>query len=97
MDIRNTTQFANFIRSNGFQHLDGMFLEAANCMDNYSASCNCYKAADKKFIYDTCSKIYESAIKHLGHKFRNELLSKTSERQIAFYNDQGSLLIIVSR
>ena len=69
MDIRNTTQFANFLRGSGLSHLDGMFTQVIQCIDNYSSSCDCYRAEDKRFIYDTCSKIYTTAIKHLGNKF----------------------------
>lgn len=97
MEIRNTTQFASFLRGNGFQVLDGMFLQVVNCIDNYSAACNCYKEADKRFIYETCCKLYETSVRHLAPQFRNQFLSKTTDRQISFYTDSGVLITVMSR
>ena len=58
MEIRNVTQFASFISSNGFNNLDGIFIQIIQCVNTYSAACNCYKVEDKRKIYSMCCKLY---------------------------------------
>lgn len=97
MEIRNATQFANFIESNGLQTLDGGFVQAVQCVKNYSAACNCYKVEDKRRIYDMCCKLYMNLVTNLVPKFKNVILQKIPEGRISFYNDNGGLIAIVSR
>ena len=52
MEIRNVTQFANFISCYGFAGLDGSFQQVITCVNTYKASCNCYKAEDKQTLYN---------------------------------------------
>jgi hypothetical protein len=97
MDIRNVTQFTSFISSNGFQSLDNGFLQIIQCMNNFQASCNCYKVEDKQRMYAMCCKLYNSAVIHIVPKYKNALLQKIPEGRIAFYYDDGGLIATVSR
>jgi len=97
MDIRNVTQFANFVSSTNLVGLDTSFLQIVQCLSGYSAACNCYKKEDKLNMYVKCNKAYHQAVKHVVPKFRHEFLSQTGERQISFYNDQGQLISVMTR
>lgn len=97
MDIRNATQFANFVSKGGLQNLDMTFQQIILCLNNYSAMCNCRGASEKAKIYDNCTVIYMNAVRNVVPKFKNEFLSKTEERQIQFYTDNGSLIGLVCR
>ena len=97
MNIGNITQFSSFISSNNIGHLDGIFSQIVNCINNYSAKCNCYKLEDKQRMYADCNKLYNNAIRNVVPRFKNEILSKIPERQISFYTDNGTLISIVSR
>jgi hypothetical protein len=97
MDIRNVTQFCNFITSNGFNKSNGSLQQIVSCIDGYSAACNCHKVEDKQKMYAICNKLYSDAIKHIVPTLKHEFLSKTSERQIIFYSDNGTLISILSR
>jgi hypothetical protein len=96
MDIRNVTQFANFLGGNDLVRLDGMFQQIINCVNSYDAGCNCYKLEDKRKLYELCNRLYFDAARHLGHRFKHEFLAKTSERQINVYTENGQLIISIS-
>ena len=97
MDIRNVTQFANFVNSTHLVGLDASFLQIVQCLNGYNAACNCYKKEDKLNMYAKCNAAYHQAVKHVVPKLRHEFLSKTGERNISFYNDQGQLILSVTR
>ena len=97
MDIRNATQFANFVSKGNLVNLDMTFQQVVFCINNYNAACNCWKAEDKKKLYDNCTVTYMNAVKSVVPRFKNEFLSKTEERQIQFYLDNGSLIGLVCR
>ena len=97
MDIKNPTQFANFVGANGLTGLDNSFLEAVICMNHYAAACDCHKRADKATIYETCQRIYQNAVRNVVPKHKGIFLSKAGATQISFYADNGSLIGIISR
>lgn len=97
MDIRNVTEFARFLSSNDLVKFDSAFSQIVMCVNNYSAGCKCYKRQDKINLYATCCKMYFDAARHAASRYRNELLSKTTDRQISFYTDKGQLIAIASR
>jgi len=97
MDIQNVTQFSTFITDNNLVHADSSLSQIVTCMNTYRAACTCWKREDKLKIYSTCNQTYYHAIKHVVPKLKNQFLSKTQERQIAFYNDQNQLIGLISR
>lgn len=97
MDIRNTTQFANFIGANDFTKLDNALLEIVLCINNFSAACDCHNRNDKMIIYNTCQGIYYNAVRNVLPKHQGAILSKTGTNHIAFYTDGGALIGIISR
>ena len=97
MDIHNVTEFTNFISSNNLIIGDSTLKQVVDCINNYRAACVCYKVDDKKGIYDSCNRLYKHIVKQIVPRLKSEFLSKTSERQISFYDDQNQLIAIVSR
>jgi hypothetical protein len=97
MDIRNATQFSNLIQTTGLQMKDMAFQQIVFCVDQLGKMCNCWKAEDKKKLYDNCTMIYMNAVKNVIPKFKTDILAKTDDRQISFYLDNGSLIGIVCR
>ena len=61
MDIRNTTQFVNFIKKGGLENLDMNFLQLSQCVDKLAHACNCHRA--ERYLYEcgqgSCPKIQE--------------------------------------
>lgn len=88
---------ARFVSAHNMVHLDQNFIQLVNCINNYAAACNCHKKADKDDLYRVCTKMYLDGVRHVVSRFKTEFLSKTTERQIAFYSEQGQLILIISR
>jgi len=97
MDIRNPTQFVNFIKQNGLENLDMNFLQLVQCIDKFSHACNCHRGEEKQRMYNNCSVIYMNSVRGVVPRFKNELLSKTEDRQIQFFLDNGSLIGLICR
>lgn len=97
MDIRNVAQFSNFIKNNDLMKLDMSFQQVVMCTDKTAKSCNCWKAEDKRKMYDNCTRIYMNAVRSVIPKFKSNFLSKTTDRQIQFHLDNGSLIGIICR
>lgn len=97
MDIRSPSDLAQFVSVNDLSRLDGGFVQLINCVNNYRAACNCYKQEDKNKTYEVCTKMYINLAKHIVNRFKTEFLSKTTDRQISLYTENGQLITIVSR
>lgn len=97
MEIRNPTQFARFLSDNDLMKLDSTFVQLVKCINEFATACTCHKREDKMRIYSACNKLYISGAQHVAPRLKNEFLSKTTDRQISFYTEQGQLLSILSR
>lgn len=97
MDIRNATQFANFVQKAGIMTKDMSFQQVVFCVEQIGRACNCWKVEDKKRLYDNCTMTYTNAVKNVVPRFKNDFLSKTEDRIINFYTDNGSLIGVVNR
>ena len=97
MDIRNITQFANFISAGQLQNLNMSFHQIIMCVNNYASACNCHKGEYKRKLYDDCTRVYTDVVRNVVPKFKNDFLSKTTERQITFYLDNGTIIGLICR
>lgn len=97
MDFRSPTDFARFLSANELSRLDSTFSQLVNCINNYAAACTCDKREDKMRLYGVCKKLYQDGAQHIAPRLKNELLSKTTDRQLAFYTEEGQLIVLVSR
>lgn len=97
MEIRNVTQFANFVSTNGLMTLDSMFIQTVNCLNTYKAMCNCRGGADKLRLYGNCNKLYSDSVKVIVPRLKDQFLSKVQEYQISFYSEDGHLMGVISR
>lgn len=97
MEIRNVTQFSNWISSSGIASTDPVFQQIVKCMNNYTASCNCHKVQDKQNIYNACNKMYVDAVRIVLPRLKNTILTNVPGGKITFYLDNGSIIATVSR
>lgn len=97
MDFKNPTEFARFLSNNELSRLDSTFSQLINCINNYATACTCDKREDKLKLYGVCTKLYQDGARHIVSRFKNEFLSKTTDRQIALYTEAGQLILIISR
>jgi hypothetical protein len=97
MDIRNATQFANFISQHGLASLHPTFQQVVTCIHDYSVACNCHANENKATLYNNCNNMYNSGATVASTKFRSIFLSKIPDRIISFFNDSGKIIAIASR
>ena len=97
MDIRNATEFVNFIKQGGLGTLDTNFTQLVNCIEKYATSCNCHRADDKRNLYNNCNVIYMNSVRAVVPRFKNEFLSKTEDRQIQFFQDNNARIGLICR
>lgn len=97
MDIRNVTQFSTFVSNNNLTSLDEIFRQIVICIADFSRQCNCRGRNQKAQTYQRCNSLYGQAVHLASGRFKNEFLSKTAERQIIFFSDNGEIIAIASR
>jgi hypothetical protein len=97
MNISSPTDMARFVSANELVHLDQNFSQLVNCINNYAVACNCHKKEDKDKLYGVCTRLYLDGARHVVSRFKHQFLAKTTDRQIAFYTEQGQLIVIMSR
>lgn len=95
MDIKGPIEFSNFIKTSSLNN-DVMFTKIVECVSNLSG-CACTSRDEKIKKYQRCNKLYVDFIKSNANKHKNDLLNKTSDRQIIFHTDTGEIIIIISR
>jgi len=94
MDIRNLTQFYNFIKSNNLVELDMTFQAFSRCVDDYTAMCNCGSKDKKKNKYDECNRLYIQSVSS-AIKLSRQFLEKTGQ-PINFYYDEMNFIKTLS-
>lgn len=97
MEIRNPTQMASFVQSNGLDQLNMVFRQLVICIGDFVRHCDCHSRADKDKIYLNCKRLYNHAASLAHGTYKDQFLNATTERQIAFYTEGGILIGIASR
>ena len=77
MDIRNVTQFSNFVEGNNLTRLDSNFQQIVNCLNAYKRGCDCWKRSDRETEYKKCYNQYLSTVKRV--QFTARTLTKKSD------------------
>jgi len=97
MNIRNVTEFAIFISDHQLVNNDSTLNQIIECVTTLRAACNCWKKEDKMKLIENCNRVYYHSVKHVVPRLKPQFLAATQERQIAFYNDSGQLIGLISR
>jgi hypothetical protein len=97
MDIRNVTQFSNFVEANDLARLDASLQAIVSCMAEYKRGCDCWRREERDAQYSKCVKLYLSTARTIVPRFKNEFLAKTAERQIILYTENGGVIVLLSR
>lgn len=97
MQIKNVTQFVEFINKNKLQFLHERFMQLIVCLNNFKSRCRCHKQKDKQQAYISCCNLYVDAVLYVVPKYKNTILQKIPDGKILFYKDDGTLISILSR
>ena len=91
MDIRNVTEFRNFVNLNGLTNSHSTLQGLVGCVMDYERACGCWSQEKKQKIYNNCKILYAQAVSIATSQMRNAFLSKAPDRRLNFYQD-GQLL-----
>lgn len=73
MDIRNVTEFKNYVMANKLASLSRDIESVVICLTDYERGCSCWKAGDRQKIYDNCRALYirtaQMIERQLGQQF----------------------------
>ena len=96
MEIRNVTQFQNFLLGNGLINLHPQFGELVNCMNEYSRLCACI-GTDKNKAYNGCNSMYASVAERVVPALKHQFLAKTGDPTMTFFQDESKFISTISR
>jgi len=94
MDIRNVTEFRNFLRVNGLSNSHPTFQAVLSCVMDYERTCNCSSKMTKQNIYNNCKRLYGIAAGVAVTSMRTEVLSKIPDRRLRLFQDNALLASI---
>ena len=98
MEIKNATQFVNFIVDHKLQNLHPSFNAIVICLNDYKRFCvGCSSVTKRDEIYNNCNQQYEQIIKGVLLNFTGQFLSAVNESRISFYKDEVKYLGSISR
>ena len=69
MDIRNVTEFRNYIVANQLASLSRDIEAVVICVADYERGCSCWKAGDRDKIYANCKGLYVRAVQTISRQF----------------------------
>jgi len=87
MEIRNVTEFRNFVNGNGLRNIHGDIDAVATCVMDYERGCNCWNSGDRQKIYNTCKALYVKSIAVIQTQLASLFLSKVPGHRIVFFQD----------
>ena len=96
MDIKNVTEFRNYIDLNQLRSLNPSFEAAAICVMDYERGCSCWNNNDRQTTYNNCKVLYARAVGVISQSFRAQFMAKCPDMSLNFYQD-GCLIASIRR
>jgi hypothetical protein len=87
MEIKNVTQFNNFISGNNLSNSHPNFSKLTLCLTDYSRMCNCGNQIDRDKKYNECNQLYIQAINSISPQLKYLMMSKITDSYISFNVD----------
>lgn len=87
MDIKNVTEFRNYVDAHGFRSLHKDIEATCICVMDYERGCNCWKANDRQKVYNNCKALYARAVGTITKLFAPQFLTYAQGHGITFYQD----------
>lgn len=87
MEIRNVTEFRNFIDDAKLRGLHQDIDAVAICVMDYERGCNCWRGNARQKIYNNCKALYVKSMGVILGAFANHFLSHCKDHGITFMQD----------
>lgn len=96
MDIRNITEFRNFVDRNGLRSLHHDIEAVSICVADYERGCSCWNAGDRDKVYNNCKCLYLKSVGISIRQFAPQFLAASQGQAINFLQD-GNLIGSIRR
>ncbi len=97
MTVQGAAGLYGLLSSIGMCDSDATLRRVVNCVIDLQSGCACHKRADKVQKQKNCSRLYDEAVRFIIPNLGNEILKKTTDREVVFLDDNGSILRTISR
>lgn len=87
MEIRNVTEFRNFVNGNGLRGIHPDIDAVAICVMEYERGCNCWKGNARQQIYNNCKALYIKSMGAVLGTFAGHFLSHCRDNCLTFMQD----------
>jgi hypothetical protein len=89
MEIRNATQFSNFIESRNMTSLHPHFSQLSQCLMKYRQNCGLCTADKNKSMYSVCNSLYIQIVNNIVPNFKAHFFVSNPDTSVAFYDDKN--------
>ncbi len=86
MKINGVKEFNNFVVASGFTNLSPELSSMCSCITEYDRLCSCDSPEVQKAKLNQCKTFYLQFASN-ANNYKSQLLSKTSDGVIIFFND----------
>lgn len=93
MIFRGPNDFAEWVRGAGLVNVAPEVSKMIVCLDEYARMCACDPPQIKTAQYNRCKELYISFVVH-AVAYKAQLLAKTKDNSISFYNGSQMLITI---
>jgi hypothetical protein len=87
MDIRNVTEFRNFVNNNKLRNLHSDIDAVSICVMDFERGCTCWDGGARQKIYNNCVILYERSMGVVLTSFKPHFLAHTIDQAMTFYID----------
>lgn len=87
MDIRNVTEFRNFVDAHGLRSLHRDIEATCVCVMDYERGCSCWNNSDRQKIYNNCKGLYARSVGVIVKMFSPQFLNFAPKNIITFWQD----------
>ena len=97
MTIQGPVGLYGLLTSIGMCDRDPTFRSIVNCVIDLQSGCACKQRSDKIQKQKNCNALYHEAVRSVIPNLSNEILKKTTDREVVFLSEAGDMLKTISR
>lgn len=97
MTVQGAAGLYGFLASIGMSDRDATLRRVVDCVMDLQSGCACHKRADKVQKQKNCERLYGEAVRFIIPSLSDEILKKTTDREVVFLSHDGVVLRTISR
>ena len=97
MTVQGPAGLYGLLTSIGMCDRDATLRRVIDCVLDLQSGCACHKRADKIQKQKNCNRLYHEAVRFIIPGLSDEILKKTTDREVVFLSEDGNILKTISR